>query len=196
MPQRIPGRLDLDQVYNDTWRGWPVRPHRRQHPIRGSFLDPRPDPELGAIYHDGVDIAVRDDRPEAGHPPGRTHRVFAIEGGQVRVVAADDKSLNPAGTHDDRDIMSRLVCDAVNQRAAADGQGAGAGRIRCVCQFNAWRGSWRALAAHAGREQQRQRDKQRLHRYFRPVPVLNTTTVCSGRTKPRSRKDDRQASLF
>ena len=84
MPQRIPGRLDVDQVYNDTWRGWPVRPHRRQHPIRGSFLDPRPDPELGAIYHDGVDIAVRDDRPEAGHPPGRTHRVFAIEGGQVR----------------------------------------------------------------------------------------------------------------
>lgn len=83
MPQRIPGKLDLAQVYNDTWRGWPVRPHNRQHPIRGSFLDPRPDPELGAIYHEGVDVAVRDDRPERGAPPGRTHRVYAIEGGPV-----------------------------------------------------------------------------------------------------------------
>ena len=84
MAQRIPGKLDLDQSYNDTWRGWPVRPHDRQHPIRGSFLDPRPDPALGAIYHEGIDVAVRDDRPEPGHPPGRTHRVYAIEGGPVR----------------------------------------------------------------------------------------------------------------
>jgi hypothetical protein len=83
VPQRIPGKLDLPQTYNDTWRGWPVRPHDRQHPIRGSFLDPRPDPSLGAIYHDGIDIAVRDDRPEQGHPPDRTHRVYAIEGGPV-----------------------------------------------------------------------------------------------------------------
>ena len=79
----IPGRLDVAQVYNDSWRGWPVRPHRRQHPIRGSFLDPRPDPERGAIYHDGIDVAVRDDRPERGAPAGRTHRVYAIEGGPV-----------------------------------------------------------------------------------------------------------------
>jgi hypothetical protein len=78
-----PGKLEVEQVYNDTFRGWPVRPQKRQHPIRGSFLDPRPDPERGAIYHDGVDIAVRDDRPERGAPPGRTHRVFAIEGGPV-----------------------------------------------------------------------------------------------------------------
>jgi hypothetical protein len=86
VPQRIPGKLDLVQVYNDTWRGWPVRPLHEQHPIRGSFLDPRPDPALGAIYHDGVDVAVRDDRPEAGAPPGRTHRVFAIEGGPVHLA--------------------------------------------------------------------------------------------------------------
>jgi hypothetical protein len=83
VPQGIPGKLDLAQGYNDTWRGWPVRPHHRQHPIRGSFLDPRPDPQLGAVYHDGIDIAVRDDRPEAGAPPGRTHRVYAIESGPV-----------------------------------------------------------------------------------------------------------------
>ena len=78
-----PGKLEVPQVYNDTWRGWPVRPHRQQHPIRGSFLDPRPDAERGAVYHEGVDVAVRDDRPERGAPPGRTHRVFAIEGGPV-----------------------------------------------------------------------------------------------------------------
>ena len=83
MPQRIPGKLDTAQVYNDSWRGWPVRPHDEQHPIRGAFLDPRPDAELGAIYHDGIDVAVRDDRPEHGAPPGRTHRVYAIEGGAV-----------------------------------------------------------------------------------------------------------------
>lgn len=83
MPQRIPGKLDLPQVYNDTYHGWPVKPRNRQHPIRGSFLDPRPDPKLGAIYHEGVDVAVRDDRPESGAPPGRTHRVYAIESGPV-----------------------------------------------------------------------------------------------------------------
>jgi hypothetical protein len=54
-----------------------------QHPVRGSFLDPRPDPRLGAIYHDGIDVAVRDDRPERGAPSGRSHRVYAIEGGPV-----------------------------------------------------------------------------------------------------------------
>jgi hypothetical protein len=71
------------QRYNDSFRGWPVRPQNRQHLIRATFLDPRPDPQLGAVYHTGVDIAVRDDRPEPGAPPGRTHRVFAIEGGVV-----------------------------------------------------------------------------------------------------------------
>ena len=79
----IPGKLEIAQAYNDSFRGWPVRPQHRQHPIRGSFLDPRPDPERGATYHEGVDVAVRDDRPENGAPPGRTHRVFAIEGGPV-----------------------------------------------------------------------------------------------------------------
>ena len=82
MPQ-IPGKLELPQEYNDDYRGWPVAPRHEQHPIRGSFLDPRPDPELGAVYHDGVDIAVRDDRPVRGAPAGRTHRVYAIEGGPV-----------------------------------------------------------------------------------------------------------------
>jgi hypothetical protein len=91
VPQRIPGKLDLPQVYNDAWRGWPVRPHEQQHPVRGSFLDPRPDPERGAIYHDGVDVAVRDDRPEQGAPTGRTRRVYAVEGGPVFLAS-------PSGT--------------------------------------------------------------------------------------------------
>ena len=74
------------QRYNDDFRGWPVSPQHQQHPVRGTFLDPRPDPTFGAIYHTGVDVAVRDDRPEQGAPAGRTHRVFAIEGGVVEVA--------------------------------------------------------------------------------------------------------------
>ena len=87
-PARVPGELEVAQTYDDGWRGWPVAPLERQHPIRGSFLDPRPDPKLGAIYHDGVDIGVRDDRPERGAPRGRTHRVYAIEGGRVTAATA------------------------------------------------------------------------------------------------------------
>jgi hypothetical protein len=83
MASPVPGKLQAFQSYNDTYRGWPVAPVRSQHPIRGSFLDPRPDPRRGAIYHEGVDVAVRDDRPERGAPPQRTHRVYAIEGGVV-----------------------------------------------------------------------------------------------------------------
>ena len=83
MGEHIPGRLEAFQSYNDGWTGWPVLPLKRQHPIRGSFLDPRADRRRGAIYHEGVDVAVRDDRPERGAPPGRTHRVYAVEGGRV-----------------------------------------------------------------------------------------------------------------
>jgi hypothetical protein len=78
-----PGKLTAFQSYHDQYRGWPVSPVKRQHPVRGSFLDPRPDPRRGAIYHEGVDVAVRDDRPERGAPAARTHRVYAIEGGVV-----------------------------------------------------------------------------------------------------------------
>jgi hypothetical protein len=79
----VPGRLETTQIYNDEWRGWPILPLHRQHPIRGSFLDPRAHDQLGAVYHDGVDIAVRDDRPDRAAPAGRTHRVHAVEGGRV-----------------------------------------------------------------------------------------------------------------
>lgn len=82
-PPRIPGRLQAFQTYNDSFTGWPVIPIKKQHPVRGSFLDPRPDRRRGAIYHEGVDVAVRDDRPDPRAPRGRTHRVLAIEGGRV-----------------------------------------------------------------------------------------------------------------
>jgi hypothetical protein len=85
-----PGSLTQRWSYDDSWAGWPVAPLHRQHPIRSSFLDPRP----GTLrrggepaYHSGIDIGVRDDRPEPGAPPGRTHRVYAIEGGVALVPA-------------------------------------------------------------------------------------------------------------
>ena len=65
--------------YDDDYRGWPVASRNRQHPVRGSFLDPR----TKENYHHGIDVSVRDDRPARGAPPGRTHRVYALEGGQV-----------------------------------------------------------------------------------------------------------------
>jgi hypothetical protein len=74
--------------YADDYRGWPVAPRTRQHPVRGSFLDPR----TGFNYHHGVDISVRDDRSERGAPPGRTHRVYALEGGRVWQV---ERNLGP-----------------------------------------------------------------------------------------------------
>ena len=70
---------ELRPWYADDYRGWPVAPRNRQHPVRGSWLDPRRKEE----YHPGIDISVRDDRPERGAPPGRTHRVYALEGGPV-----------------------------------------------------------------------------------------------------------------
>jgi O-antigen ligase len=79
-----PGSLTQRWSYNDAWTGWPVAPVHRQHPIRSSFLDPRPGTlRRGgeAAYHFGIDVTVRDDRPEPGAPPGRTHRVYAVEGG-------------------------------------------------------------------------------------------------------------------
>ena len=69
----------MKRDYNDSYRGWPVAPKKQQHPVRGSYLDPR----AGRKYHHGIDVSVRDDQPAPGAPQGRSHRVFAIEGGRV-----------------------------------------------------------------------------------------------------------------
>jgi hypothetical protein len=62
--------------------GWPVQPFDRQHPIRGTFDDPRTrtgrvdrDPTNPQFFHDGVDIQVRDGTP-----------VYAIEAGEAVLV--------------------------------------------------------------------------------------------------------------
>jgi O-antigen ligase/polysaccharide polymerase Wzy-like membrane protein len=86
-----PGSLTQRWSYDDSWIGWPVAPLHRQHPIRSSFLDPRRGTlRTGgeAAYHSGIDISVRDDRPEPGAAPGRTHRVYAIEGGTALLHAS------------------------------------------------------------------------------------------------------------
>lgn len=61
---------------------WPVKPFDRQHPIRGTFDDPRTrtglvdrDPTNPQSFHDGVDIQVPDGTP-----------VYAIEAGRVYLV--------------------------------------------------------------------------------------------------------------
>ena len=80
----IPGAIPTVRfTYADSYRGWPVAPGHRPHPIRGGFLDAR---HPGAVFHWGVDVNVRDDRPEPGAPSGRTHRVYAIEGGVVSAI--------------------------------------------------------------------------------------------------------------
>jgi hypothetical protein len=83
-----PGSISQPYVYTDTAVGWPVSPINEQHPIRGSFLDPRPgnvstggDPG----YHIGIDINVKDDQVETGAPSSRSHRVYAVEGGVASI---------------------------------------------------------------------------------------------------------------
>lgn len=71
----------MQRDYADDYRGWPVAPRTRQHPVRGSFLDPRTGAGTGPVYHHGIDVSLRDDRPEPGAPSGGAYRVFALEGG-------------------------------------------------------------------------------------------------------------------
>lgn len=70
--------------------GWPVRPFDRQHPVRGSFADPR-SIFLGAptrhglltsacacSYHQGIDISAPDGTP-----------VYPVRSGTVRIVTSE-----------------------------------------------------------------------------------------------------------
>lgn len=61
--------------------GWPVKPFKRMHPIRGAFDDPRF--HLGSegalsAFHFGIDIAAKDGTP-----------VYSVERGSVTAHAAD-----------------------------------------------------------------------------------------------------------
>ena len=90
----IPGALPpgFAYRYNDSFTGWPVRSSRQQHPVRGSFLDPRGSDNDGlGGYHFGLDVNVDDRRPERGAPPGLSHRVYALESGVMGERVRDPK---------------------------------------------------------------------------------------------------------
>jgi hypothetical protein len=82
----VPGALPpgFRYVYNDTYTGWPIAPVHSQHPVRGSFLDPRGIDDTGTSgYHFGVDVSVDDRKPEPGAPKGFSHAIYAVESGSV-----------------------------------------------------------------------------------------------------------------
>ena len=85
----IPGALppSFRYVYNDSYRAG-RQPQHAQHPVRGSFLDPRGKDDTGLSgYHFGIDISVDDHHPEPGAPPLLSHRVYALESGTVSTPA-------------------------------------------------------------------------------------------------------------
>ena len=84
---RVTPMPPFPQRYNDGFRGWPVRPHDRQHPRH-----PRPASRSRA----GRDLPpgrhCRSRRPpRAGRLAGRTHRVYAIEGGVVEQATSSGR---------------------------------------------------------------------------------------------------------
>jgi len=86
----IPGALppNFHYVYNDGYRGWPINPTKVEHPVRGSFLDPRGTDDTGLSgYHFGIDVSVDDRHVETGAPPLLSHRVYAVESGSATVRA-------------------------------------------------------------------------------------------------------------
>ena len=87
----IPGALPpgFRYAYNDNYHGWPVAPTQAEHPVRGSFLDPRGKDDVGLSgYHFGIDVSIDDRSPEAGAPAGFSHRVYAVESGTAAVSAS------------------------------------------------------------------------------------------------------------
>jgi hypothetical protein len=90
----IPGALPpgFAYSYNAGFRGWPVRPLSLEHPVRGSFLDPRgPDDDAMSGYHFGVDVNVDDQHPDPRAPKGLSHAVYALDTGVVSEPVADLK---------------------------------------------------------------------------------------------------------
>ena len=75
--------------YADDYTGWPVAPLHSAHALHGAFNDPR---EGG--YHFGVDIAVDDSKPAKLAPPGMSHRIFAVESGELHYTRRNEMSRN------------------------------------------------------------------------------------------------------
>jgi hypothetical protein len=87
VPGALPGSFHA--VYNDGYHGWPIRPLHSEHPVRGSFLDPRGKDDTGLSgYHFGIDISVDERHPEAGAPGSFSQRVYAVESGVASVRAS------------------------------------------------------------------------------------------------------------
>ena len=85
---RVPCHRGSTTSTRDAYRGWPINPMHSQHPVRGSFLDPRGKDDTGLSgYHFGIDVSVDDAHPESGAPPLLSHRVYAVESGRVGVSA-------------------------------------------------------------------------------------------------------------
>jgi len=82
----VPGALPpgFHYQFDSTYTGWPVAPVHTQHPVRGSFLDPRGVDDTGTSgYHFGIDVSVDDRHPDPGAPKGMSHAVYAVESGTV-----------------------------------------------------------------------------------------------------------------
>src|SRR6059058_1814362 len=78
--------------------GWPVKPFDRQHPVRGSFADPRSifvgaptrrglmTSACACSYHQGIDVAAADGTS-----------VYPVRSGVVRVVTPDWVQVDSSG---------------------------------------------------------------------------------------------------
>lgn len=86
----VPGALPstFRYRYRDSYRGWPLAPLHREHPVRGSFLDPRGAERGHGGYHFGIDISVDDAHPDPRAPRGLSRRVYAVETGEASDVLA------------------------------------------------------------------------------------------------------------
>lgn len=87
------GELNVPQVYQDDYRGWPLDDRHGAHGVYGTFLNPTTGwpsgmPALTAGYHQAIDIPVDD--AAGGHP------VYAIEGGKV-TGAWRSRNMAPVG---------------------------------------------------------------------------------------------------
>jgi hypothetical protein len=67
---------------------WPLEPFDEQHPVRGSFGDPRIGDGGGSSFHDGIDISGPDGTPVYAVAPGRV----SIGGPQIVVVVTPTRN--------------------------------------------------------------------------------------------------------